>query len=351
MGKEKEIFEFPYPAFYLKKNSLFILDQTKLISEISYLEIKELNDLIKAIKELKVRGAPLLGIIAGFGIYFLSLKIKDNLKENLLASINQLKNTRPTAKNLFYVLENLETIIKKEDNKKRLIEKIKEKVFNFYKKEKNNYLKIAKYGYSLIPKKANILTICNTGHLATGGIGTALGIIFYAGRLKKKINLYICETRPLFQGARLTTFEILNYHFENIKPILITDNMMGAVMKDIDLVLVGADRVALNGDTANKIGTKTLAIVAFYYKKPFYVASPTSTIDKNIKNSKEIKIEERDKDEIIRIKDYYIAPKEIDCYNPSFDITENNLITAIVTEKGIIYPPYKKNIKKCIQSF
>jgi methylthioribose-1-phosphate isomerase len=346
--REKAFFNFPYPAFYFKNNSLFILDQTKLPNRISYLKIKDLKDLIRAIKELKVRGAPLLGIIAGFGIYFLSLKIKDNLKENLLFSINELKNTRPTARNLFYVLENLETIIKKEGDDKKLKRKIKKAVFDFYEREKKSFLKIAQYGNQLIPQRANILTICNTGHLATGGIGTALGVIFYAGKLGKDLKVYICETRPLFQGARLTTFEILNSSFKNIKPILITDNMVGAVMAQIDLVLVGADRIAQNGDTANKIGTKTLAICAHYFKKPFYVACPISTIDKNIKNGKEIKIEERGCEEIKKIKNYFIAPKEIACYNPAFDITENSLISAIITEKGIIYPPFEKNIKKFI---
>jgi len=346
--RAKEFFNFPYPAFYLKNNSLFILDQTKLPNKISYLEIKKLKDLVKAIKELKVRGAPLLGIVAGFGVYFLSLKIKDNLKENLLSSIKELKNTRPTARNLFYILETLETIIKKEGNNKRLKAKIKKIVFDFYEREKKSFLKIAQYGNRLIPKKANILTICNTGHLATGGIGTALGIIFYAGKLGKDLKVYICETRPLLQGARLTTFEILNSPFKNIKPILITDNMVGAIMEQIDLVLVGADRIALNGDTANKIGTKTLALCAHYFKKPFYVACPISTIDQNIKNGKEIKIEERRPEEIKKIGNYFIAPKDIDCYNPAFDITENSLITAIITEKGIIYPPFEKNIKKLI---
>lgn len=346
MGERREIIKFPYPAFYFQNNSLFLLDQTKLPNEINYVEIKELSDLIKAIKELKVRGAPLIGLVSGYGVYLFSQKIKNNLKENLLSIISQLKNTRPTAKNLFYVLDILEEIVKKENNPERIKEKIKKKVFDFHKEEINNCLKIAKHGNKLIPKKAKILTICNTGHLATGGLGTALGIIFYAAKKGKEIICYICETRPLLQGSRLTTFEILNSSLKNIKPILITDNMVGTVMKDIDLVLVGADRVALNGDTANKIGTKTLAICAKYYKKPFYVACPTSTIDRNIKTGKEIIIEERNKEEIIKIKDYYLAPKEIECYNPAFDITENRLITAIITQKGIVYPPFFKNLPK-----
>ncbi|MEO0130199.1 MAG: S-methyl-5-thioribose-1-phosphate isomerase [candidate division WOR-3 bacterium] len=344
----KNIIKFPYPAFYLKNNSLFLLDQTKLPNEINYIEIKELSDLIKAIKELKVRGAPLIGVVAGYGVYLLSQRIKDNLKENLLLAISQLKNTRPTAKNLFYVLENLEKIIKSENNEKRIKEKIKKRALYFHKKEIDNCLKIAQYGDKLIPQKAKILTICNTGHLATGGIGTALGIIFYSAKKGKEITCYICETRPLWQGARLTSFEILNSPFKNIKPILITDNMVGVIMKDIDLVLVGADRVALNGDTANKIGTKTLAICAKYYKKPLYVACPTSTIDKNIKTGKEIIIEERNKEEIIKINNYYLAPKEIECYNPAFDVTENKLISAIITEKGVVYPPFYKNLHKIL---
>ncbi|MEO0112665.1 MAG: S-methyl-5-thioribose-1-phosphate isomerase [candidate division WOR-3 bacterium] len=348
MGEKRQVIKFPYPAFYFKNNSLFLLDQTKLPNEINYIEIKEISDLIRAIKELKVRGAPLIGVVAGYGVYFLSQKIKNNLKENLLLAISQLKNTRPTAKNLFYVLEDLEKIIKKEKEAGIIKEKIKKRVLYFHQKEINNCLKIAQYGDKLIPKKAKILTICNTGHLATGGIGTALGIIFYAAKKGKEITCYICETRPLWQGARLTTFEILNSPFKNIKPILITDNMVGVIMKDIDLVLFGADRVALNGDTANKIGTKTLAICARYYKKPFYVACPTSTIDKNIKTGKEIIIEERSKEEIIKIQDYYLAPKEIECYNPAFDVTENKLISAIITEKGIVYPPFYKNLPKIL---
>jgi methylthioribose-1-phosphate isomerase len=211
--------------------------------------------------------------------------------------------------------------------------------------EIENSYKIGRYGAKLIKNKMSIMTICNTGRLAVPGIGSALGVIYTAHKQGKKIHVYVLETRPLLQGARLTAFELQNL---KIPYTLITDNMMGTVMKNVDIVLAGADRIAQNGDTANKIGTLTLAITAHYYQVPFYIVAPTSTIDLSKKTGKEIIIEERNKNEIIYLHKQQIAPAQSNVFNPAFDVTPHKLITGIVTEKGIIRPPYNKTLKNIL---
>lgn len=332
-----------------KNNELIILDQRKLPNITSYIKCKTYKDVIKSISSLSVRGAPLIGIAAAYGMVLASIeseKFKENEKiKFLILAGKELKNSRPTAVNLSVSVNKMLNLITQKNIKN---------IFNIFLDEarrqeyedQNLCNNIAEYGITLFnDKKAlNIMTHCNTGTLATKGIGTALGIITKLNSIKKINCVYIDETRPLLQGLRLTAYELMN---NNIPCKLITDSMAAFTMKkeNIDAVIVGADRIALNGDTANKIGTYALAISAKFHKIPFYVAAPSSTFDLNIKNGKQITIEERNENEIKEYNGIMVAPKEIIAYNPAFDITDNELITGFITEKGIIYPPYNISIK------
>ncbi len=331
-------------AYRYKQNQLTILDQTRLPNKATYLQLKTYQQIIAAIKELKIRGAPLIGVAGAYGLALASLKKPLNYRSYLRKVANEIKSARPTAVNLSWAIDRLLPII---NNPKisgnELSGALISEAIKIERTEQDNSYRIGKIGAQLIKDNMTILTICNTGWLAVPGIGTALGIIYTAHRQGKNLKVYVLETRPLLQGARLTAFELAQ---AKIPYTLITDSMIGSVMSKVNVVLVGADRIARNGDTANKIGTLTLAITAHYYQVPFYVVAPFSSFDLSIKSGKEIIIEERDKKEILYFQNHLIAPKQTNIYNPAFDITSSKLITGIITEKGIIYPPYIKNIRK-----
>jgi len=322
-------------------NRLKILDQTKLPHRICYRNLENYQAVVKAIKTLQVRGAPLIGVTAGFGLAVEAIRQKSrkNLKAYLTKVAEILKQTRPTAVNLAWAIDRcLSTIWVKQA---KIPEVIINEAKKIYEEEEKASWAIGEIGANLVKKNSKIMTICNAGKLAAPGLGTALAIIYIAQSQGKNPQVYVCETRPLFQGARLTAFEL---NQAGIPTILITDNMIGTVAEEIDLFLVGADRIAANGDTANKIGTLTLAIVAKYFQKPFYVAAPFSTFDLTKPNGKAIPIELRDEKEVTTIQGRLIAPAGVKAYNPAFDITPGELITGFITEKGIIYPPFAKNI-------
>lgn len=327
-----------------------MIDQTKLPTELQFIEAEDHKIVADAIKKLKIRGAPAIGIAAGFGIY-LGIKNfegdKEKLKYIFESVCSEFARTRPTAVNLFWAIERMKKAFY--SNFDLEINELKGKLLEEALAIQDDDIRMCRaiglHGYKLVPDEANILTYCNTGWLATGDYGTALGIIYTAFEQGKKIRVYVSETRPLLQGARLTTWELMQ---RGIETILITDNMSAYLMKlgKIDCIIVGADRVALNGDTANKIGTYNLAIVAKYHGIPFYVACPTSSIDFNIKTGEEIPIEERNSEEITEIAGKKIAPDGVKTFSPAFDVTPNDLITAIVTELGVIYPPFDEGIQK-----
>jgi methylthioribose-1-phosphate isomerase len=330
-------------------NSLKILDQTKLPLQKEYVLCKNHKDVINAINTMQVRGAPAIGVAAAFGIVLGSNELDtDNIKEikNHLQKIKEnLKNTRPTAVNLFWALKRMEHLWKNNNynNVQMLKKELENEAVKIFEEDIRLNRLIGKNGFNLIPQNANILTYCNTGALATAGFGTALGIIRMAKKNNKKILVYACETRPLLQGARLTVTELMD---EGIEVKLITDNMAGYLMKQkkVDLVIVGADRICSNGDVANKIGTYSLAVLAKHHKIPFYVAAPNSTIDYNLGNGEDIVIEERNPEEIRSIFNNRIVKEEVRVYNPAFDVTPNNLIDAIITDKGILRFPYNNSI-------
>ncbi len=325
-----------------------IIDQTRLPRETVYLELTDYYDVTAAIKELKVRGAPAIGVVAAYGVALGAIKIEatspGEFRKELKEVVQTIASTRPTARNLFRAVERMERIA----GQGKTVEQIKKDLVNEAVKIHNEEVeateKISRLGADLIKDGSTILTHCNTGPLATAGYGTALGVIIYAHQQGKKVQVYATETRPLLQGARLTTLELME---AGIPFKLITDSMAGYFMSrgKIDGVIVGADRIAANGDTANKIGTYTLAVLAKENGIPFYVAAPTSTIDTSIATGDEITIEERKPEEVTCIQGVPTAPEGCPAANPAFDVTPHRHITSIITERGIIRKTYGEGIK------
>ncbi len=331
-------------------DELKILDQTLLPDEERYIYINDIEEACSAIKQLKIRGAPAIGVMSGFSVY---VEMKRLIKNNqirtmeefykyLYLSMEKIASTRPTAVNLFYALEKIKQQFSNQNsvlNIKEALQKLKHIAIDIYEEDKKLCDFIGLYGEQLIFDGANILTHCNTGSLATAGRGTALGAIYTAVEKGKRVHVYNTETRPLLQGSRLTSFEL---RYAKIPNTLITDNMVASLFlnKKIDMVMVGADRITKFGDTANKIGTFSIAIIANYFNIPFYVLAPYTTIDTSIQYGHEIKIEERNEKEVMYFKNCKSAPDDIYVYNPAFDVTPSKLITAIITDKGIFRYPY-----------
>lgn len=314
-----------------ENNKLYFLDQTLLPNEIKYVIPQSKEDYYTAIKTLQVRGAPAIGIFAGYAMALLD-EDKAELKK-------YLDSARPTAVNLSWATARM---LKAYNDGKNLIEE----AVKIHKEDIEMCRKISEYGLSLLKDGDGILTHCNAGALATSKYGTGLGPLLLGKEKGYNFHVFCDETRPLLQGARLTSFELEN---AGIDTTLICDNMASIVMKQgkINAVLVGTDRIAANGDIANKIGTSSVAVLAKHYNIPFYVLGPYSTIDYACKTGEDIEIELRDADEIKNM--WYEKPMALEktkCYNPAFDVTDNGLITAIITDRGIIRQPYKENLEK-----
>ncbi|MEO0136669.1 MAG: S-methyl-5-thioribose-1-phosphate isomerase [candidate division WOR-3 bacterium] len=316
-----------------RKKQIIILDQTRLPEKEVYLCLKTIQDVYQAIKQLKVRGAPLIGVVAAYGIV---LAATANKTKKLITAAEYLKSARPTAVNLAWAIERMLECIKKHQ-KNNLYPLLLAEARKIEREDKESCLKIGRWGARLIKNNSKIMVHCNAGALATSGIGTALGILYTAKKMGKKFKVYACETRPLLQGARLTTWELTR---NGIETYAICDNMAATYMPEMDLVLVGADRIAVNGDTANKIGTRGLAIIANYYRVPFYVAAPISSFDFKIKSGAEIPIEIRPSEEIRYFNKRPVVAPEAKICNPAFDVTPHNLITGFITEKGIVREPF-----------
>ncbi len=330
---------------FIEDGQVKIVDQTKLPGDYIKITVKDHLEMAEAIKRLSIRGAPAIGIAAAYG---LALGLKDYhnwSKMEFFSQLNEiagfLNATRPTAMNLSWALTQMRNVAEK--NKELTIEKIWqllwEKAGEIHTDDINRCQKIGALGNTLVPEKAGILTHCNAGGLATGGLGTALGVIITAHKMGKTINVIVDETRPLLQGARLTSWELEQ---ENIHHEICTDSAAGFLMqrKKVDMVIVGADRIAANGDAANKIGTYSLGVLAKYHKIPFYIAAPNSTIDKSIKSGENIPIEYRSELEVKYIQGYQLAPDKTRGITPAFDITPGHLISGIITEDRIYQYPY-----------
>jgi len=330
------------------EDELILIDQRALPIEKKMVHCRTLEEVIFAIKDMIVRGAPAIGATAAYGMLIGAKAYKEALDmEKLLKIKKELDASRPTAVNLMWATERIVSCFSNENqlNASQMIEIIEREAHRIYDEDAISCKSMAEYGNTLINSGDTILTHCNTGALATVAYGTALGIIREAHSTGKNIKVFADETRPRLQGAKLTAWELME---EGIPSTLIPDSVAATLIRDgkIDKIIVGADRIASNGDTANKIGTFMLSALAKVYGVPFYIAAPTTTIDFDMKSGDAIEIEERDAEEVTHISGVRIAPLGINVFNPAFDVTPNANITAIVTEKGIVYPPFEVNIPK-----
>lgn len=327
-----------------------MVDQTVIPYEYKFINITRGDDMFHAIRDMIVRGAPAIGIAGAHGIVLYAQEgLKnfsniDEFKKWLLEKADYMATSRPTAVNLMWACAEQKKVIENSKSDiEGLIKELTEKAIEIEKDDIERCKKIGDFGAEVVPKGATILTHCNAGALATGGYGTALGVVRSAYAKDNTVKVFADETRPRQQGARLTTFELT---MDGIPVTLITDGMCSYFMNKgmIDMVVVGADRIAANGDSANKIGTYTVAIAAKYHNIPFYVAAPLSTIDTSIASGKEIPIEERSHEEVTHINGKRICAEGVNIINPGFDVTPNELIAGIITEKGILRPDYNKSI-------
>lgn len=332
---------------------LKLLDQRLLPGEVVYYSCYTAEQVAEAIKEMVVRGAPAIGISAAFGLVLAAYKaVEEGLTTRqgfdlaLAAAAEKLRQSRPTAVNLSWGLQRIMRRLEENDSSDLpgLAASLEEEALSVFQEDLAINHRLGNFGAELVPAGASILTHCNAGALATGGYGTALGVIRSAFNQGKQLRVYAGETRPFLQGARLTSFELSQ---EGIPVTLITDSCAGHLManRKIDLVIVGADRIAANGDTANKIGTYSLAVLARYHRIPLYVAAPLSTIDRTLPGGGDILIEERDPKEITTFLGKAVAPSGVKGYNPAFDITPARLISALITEKGVIRQPDMDKIR------
>lgn len=339
----------PIRSLEFNDNKLYLIDQRQLPTRYEIFICETFKDVEYAITNMVVRGAPAIGITAAYGVVlaaleFLKLPIDLFLKEMDLAC-KIINKSRPTAVNLMWAVKKMRILLVDDKKPEVILRNMLNLADQMAEEDVITNKTMGQFGNTIVPQNATILTHCNTGALATVEYGTALGVIRAAHNSGKNIFVYADETRPRLQGGRLTAWELIQ---EKIPSKLIADNVAATLIRDgkIDLILVGADRIANNGDSANKIGTFMLSVIAGVYNIPFYIVAPTTTIDFEMNTGAEIEIEERSSTEVTHIKGVQIAPDGMDVYNPAFDVTPAENITAIITEKGIINKPFKKNIAK-----
>jgi methylthioribose-1-phosphate isomerase len=325
-----------------RNHRLILLDQTRLPAEIRYLEPQDHRAVITAIRRLAVRGAPLIGVAAAFG---LALEARRNdRRSHLLKAAAALKTARPTAVNLAWAVQRLEALLgDARISDRRMPQALEQEAQAILAEEEARSRRMGRFGARLIRDGDRIMTICNAGWLAAPGLGTALAAVYVAHRQGKKLTVYAPETRPLLQGSRLTAFELSR---AGIKCVVLADSMLATVMPQVDLILVGADRIAANGDTANKIGTYQMALLARRFRTPFYPVAPVSTFDFRAASGRDIPIECRDGRELMFCGSRQVAPKCVEFHNPAFDVTPAKLIAGIITDQGILRPPFRASIAR-----
>ncbi|MDQ0272796.1 S-methyl-5-thioribose-1-phosphate isomerase [Cytobacillus purgationiresistens] len=334
-----------------ENDNLIILDQQQLPHEIVYITLETIEDVFDAIVTLKVRGAPAIGIAAAYGLALAAKKHDGRLLESFHLRLHEdylyLAGSRPTAVNLFWALDRLMNKVEAVESVLEAIALLEKEAVAIHEEDEKTCEQIGNYALSLLNDKTRVMTICNAGTIATAKYGTALAPFHIGAEKGKKFEVYACETRPVLQGSRLTVWELQQ---SDVDVTLITDSMAAHTIqaKGVEAIIVGADRIAENGDTANKIGTLNLAILAKEYGIPFYVAAPTTTFDLTIESGKGIPIEERKAEEITTIAGQSVAPEGTKVFNPAFDVTPSALITAIITEKGIVNQADYINIKSLV---
>lgn len=345
----------PFAPIRFRNNVLYLLDQRKLPIQEIWVKCRTSVDVWKAIRTMIVRGAPAIGVTAGYGLYLGIRSFRGTPKEfqaKLFKEARYLDSSRPTARNLAYALERIMLKVSLPFQRSRDIERLKqmilEEAIQIHRDDIAICRSIGKHGSKLFKRHSRILTHCNAGGLATSGYGTALAVFFAMKEKKIPFFVYADETRPLLQGARLTAWELFK---SKIPSTLICDNMAASLMRagKIDGVVVGADRIAMNGDTANKIGTYGVAVLAKVHGIPFYIAAPSTTFDLKAKTGKDIPIEERSHEEVSVMNGKRLAPKGMKIFNPAFDVTPHQYISGIITEAGVLKAPFKNSIKKIQQ--
>lgn len=337
-----------------KNNAVVLLDQKALPLAECHVTCRRYSEVIASIKDLTVRGAPAIGVAAAMaaalGAGQISALPRNQFRNIFYKICDEIAQARPTARNLFWALERMKKCLDTAlaSGKQNIVRELISEAKIICAEDIANNRQMGKNGSALIADGDNILTHCNAGALATAGYGTALGVLRTAREQGKKLHVYVDETRPVLQGARLTAWELKK---EKIPATLITDSMAGFLMQHgrIDKIIVGADRIAANGDTANKIGTYSLAVLAYVHKIPFYVAAPLSTIDASLKTGGAIPIEERSGKEVTQWRKVQTAPAGMKVYNPAFDITPAKYISAIITEKRILVKPYLQSIRRLLK--
>jgi len=330
-----------------------LIDQRRLPHELVVLELSDYREVAQAIRDMAIRGAPAIGAAAAFGLALAARQSQARTPQELLTDLEEaaqvLRATRPTAVNLTWALERMLRRVRASEypETSKIINILCAEAQRIAEEDVETNRRMGQYGAELIADGDHILTHCNTGSLATVDYGTALGVVRAAWAQGKRIHVWVDETRPRLQGARLTAWELMQ---EGIPCTLIADNAAGLLMRTgrVSIVLVGADRIAANGDVANKVGTYKLAVVAKENGVPFYVVAPTSTVDLNTPNGEAIPIEERSPEEVTTIGGTRIAPEGVPVYNPAFDVTPHRYITGIVTEKGIVYPPFARHLRQAV---
>jgi len=331
-------------------NRLILLDQTKLPTQEIYIEIDHYSKVVNAIKEMRVRGAPALGITAAYGMALAALNWSPDqgtINDVLTQASLELIEARPTAVNIAWAVNRMKALVNTSNSPIEVSSRLLNEANRLFCKDIETNKLMSGHGSTLIKKNSSVLTHCNTGALATAGYGTALGVIRRAWEEEKNIHVFHTETRPFMQGARLTAWELAKLQ---IPTTMIIDSAVGILLRTgkVDCVITGADRIAANGDTANKIGTYILAALAAENNIPFYIAAPTSTIDLTIPSGNSIPIEERRSEEITHLENIPLTPKETHVWNPSFDVTPHYHISAIITETGVIWPPYNQGLAQAV---
>jgi len=342
------------PTIKWEDNYIYLIDQRKLPNKKEWFVCCTVQDVVAAIREMAIRGAPAIGVAAGMGLALGAQSIDTEnygiFRKRFLEMAEQMKSARPTAVNLEWAVERMVKIVEgmHDDQVEEIKQTIRNKSQTILERDIEINREIGKRGLALVPNTATILTHCNAGALATGGYGTALGVIRAASEAGKDIHVFVDETRPLLQGMRLTAFELRE---DNIPATVIVDSAAGYLMrkKRIDLVITGADRIASNGDMANKIGSYQLAVLAKENNIPFYVAAPLSSFDLDLENGDLIPIEEREPEEVLSFAGHLVGPESVSAYNPAFDITPAQYISALITEKGVLTPPYRSGIKDLLK--
>jgi methylthioribose-1-phosphate isomerase len=344
------------PTIAREADAVVMIDQRKLPAQEVYVRCKTAAEVARAIKSMVIRGAPAIGVAAAMGIALGMRNSKATGTQKFAAEFQKtcelMAGTRPTAVNLFWAIERMKrtfaSAVRAGDSVDQIKDRLDREAMLIHDEDVASCRALGAFGAEVVPADARVLTHCNAGALATAGYGTALGVIRGAVEKGKRVAVFADETRPFLQGARLTAWELVR---DGIDTTVITDNMAGALMRQgkVDLVVVGADRIAANGDTANKIGTYAVAVLAREHKIPFYVAAPLSTIDLDTPEGDRIPIEERSAKEVTHVGPSQVAPDGARVWNPAFDVTPHHLIAGIITERGIFRPPYLESLKRAFQ--